>query len=53
MDKKKNYKVVMTKDQLVQFLGVLHDKQLDMIDLAVDKSDLKEAKAVIDKVMAL
>ena len=50
---KKNYKVIMRRDQLDEFLKILHEKQLEMIDLAVEKSDLKDAKAVIDKVMAL
>jgi len=30
-----------------QFLDELHSKQLDYIDEAVDKSDLSDAKAVI------
>ena len=50
---KKNYKVIMNRNQLNDFLKILHEKQLEMIDLAVDKSDLKDAKEVIDRVMAL
>ena len=36
------------KVTLTEFLGELHDIQFDYIDAAVDASDLKDAKEVID-----
>ena len=43
----------MGRDQIIEFLGILLDKQMEMIELAVQKSDLKEAKEVINRIMAL
>ena len=36
------------KVTLTEFLGELHDIQLDCIDEALEKSDLRDAKEVID-----
>ena len=42
----------MTKKEFVmQHLKHLHDVQLNMIDEALEKSDLKEAKELIEYIM--
>lgn len=46
--KNANYKVTYKKVDVTGFLNNLHTIQLDMIDEVVDKSDLKEAKEVIE-----
>lgn len=38
----------LQKTNIDQFLAMLHSQQLDMIDEAVEKSDLRQAKEVID-----
>lgn len=57
MDKKVNYSVRWTqayatgwrKRQVVdQFVNELHSMQLDMIDEAVERSDMSQAKELID-----
>jgi hypothetical protein len=42
----------MSEIQIAKFLGELHDIQLQFIDEAVEKSDLREAKEVIDYIKA-
>lgn len=53
-DKKKVVvtRVKMSEAQIINFLKDLHDIQLQFIDEAVEKSDLAEAKQVIDEIMA-
>lgn len=56
MDRKYVYYKPLSVDNLKQIaiqvhLNYLHRVQLDMIDEAVDKSDLKEAKEVIQYIM--
>jgi len=46
------YYTKMDKTQIVAFLGELHTIQLQYIDEAVEKSDMQEAKEVIERVMA-
>jgi len=42
------------KRQVVnKLLDELHNSQLDMIDLAVEQSDLSQAQAVIDRIRSL
>jgi hypothetical protein len=53
MDKSKMQRIrmVLSKDQLMTFVGGLHEMQLQMIDDAVDlkeKDGFPEANAVID-----
>ena len=46
------YYTKMDKTQIVVFLGELHTIQLQYIDEAVEKSDMRESKEVIERVMA-
>ena len=42
------------KRQVVnKLMDELHNSQLDMIDLAVEQSDLSQAQAVIDRIRSL
>jgi hypothetical protein len=45
-----NYRVNMRirKDQIGEFLNALHNMQEEMIEMALEKSDLQQAKDVID-----
>lgn len=46
------YTVKMSKVQIVDFLSELHEIQLQYIDEALEKSDLREAKEVLNRIMA-
>lgn len=46
------YTMKMSKAQIVDFLGELHEIQLQYIDEALEKSDLKEAKEILERIMA-
>jgi hypothetical protein len=41
------------KKDINEFIGFLHDVQLDYIDEAVSKSDLSEANVIIKHIMGL
>jgi hypothetical protein len=45
-------KYTIKKSQIRDFVNELHKIQLEMIELAVAKSDLKDAKLVLEKIMA-
>ena len=54
-DKRKplvRYTVKMSKVEIANFLGELHNIQLQYIDEALEKSDMKEAKEVLERIMA-
>jgi hypothetical protein len=40
------------KSQVMDFVNELHNIQLEMIERAVEKSELKDAKAVLERIMA-
>ena len=46
------YSRKMNRAELMTFVGNLHNIQLDMIERAVVKSELKDAKAVLERIMA-
>ena len=41
----------LTKEQMMKFVGELHDMQLDMIEEALTASDMQESKDVIKYIM--
>lgn len=47
-----SYKVKMNRAELMNFVGNLHNIQLEMIERAVEKSELKDAKVVLERIMA-
>lgn len=51
MEKKKPIKIYMRKEDIMAFVSDLHRIQLEMLDVAVEKSDLKDAKEVIKYIM--
>lgn len=55
MDFSKRTKLIhytIKKSQVMDFVNELHKIQLEMIELAVAKSDLKDAKLVLERIMA-
>jgi hypothetical protein len=46
-DKMNQIRMVLTKDQIMTFVGGLHQIQLDYIDEAVARSDLRQAQEVL------
>jgi hypothetical protein len=42
----------MNRAELMNFVGNLHNIQLEMIEQAVEKSELKDAKLVLERIMA-
>ncbi len=46
-DKMQRIRMVLTRDQIMTFVGGLHEIQLDMIDEAVARSDLREAQELL------
>ena len=41
----------LTKEQMMKFVGELHDMQMDMIEEALVSSDMQESKDVIKYIM--
>lgn len=41
----------LTKEQMMKFVGELHEMQLDMIEEALTASDMQESKDVIKYIM--
>lgn len=52
-EKMRRIRMVLTKDQLMTFVGGLHEMQLTMIDEAVDRSDMQQAKDLIAYIQSL
>lgn len=53
-DKKKqlySVRYFMRKEDIMTFVSGLHEIQMEMIDEAVEKSDCKDAKEVIQRIM--
>jgi hypothetical protein len=53
-DKKKQIYAVryfLRKEDIMTFVSGLHEIQMDMIDEAVEKSDYKDAKDIIQRIM--
>ena len=46
-------KVTIKREDINQFIGYLHDVQLDYIDQAVELSNYQDAKEVIKHIMEL
>ena len=46
-------RIVMCKEDLMTFVSGLHEIQMDMIDEAVEQSDWREAKEVINHIKNL
>lgn len=49
----KNVGPTFNKEHITEFLNELHEAQLNMIDQAVEYSDLSKAKEVIDYIRGL
>ena len=49
-DKINRIRLVLSKEQLMTFVGGLHQAQLSMIDEAVDRSDLRQAQEIIEAI---
>lgn len=46
-------RIVMRKEDLMTFISGLHEIQMDMIDEAVEQSDWREAKEIINHIRNL
>ena len=46
-------KVTIMREDINEFVGMLHEVQLDYIDEAVEMSNYQEAKEVINHIMSL
>lgn len=47
----KNIRFVLKKKDIMSFIGGLHDLQAEMIEEAVAKSELKDARQALDFIM--
>jgi SPX domain protein involved in polyphosphate accumulation len=47
----KNLRFVLKKKDIMTFINGLHDMQSEMIEEAVSKSQLKEARQALDSIM--
>jgi hypothetical protein len=52
-ERMKRIRMVLSKDQIMSFVGGLHSIQLDMIDEAVERSDMSQAKEVLAHIQSL
>ena len=52
-EKMKRIRMVLSREQLMTFVGGLHEMQLAMIDEAVDRSDMQQAKDLIAYIQSL
>jgi hypothetical protein len=52
-ERMKRIRMVLSKDQIMSFVGGLHSIQLDMIDEAVERSDMSQAKEVLALIQSL
>lgn len=49
-DKRKSIRLVMRKEDIMTFVSGLHELQLEMIDEAVERSDLRQAQEILKSI---
>lgn len=49
-DKRKSIRLVMSKADIMTFVSGLHELQLEMIDEAVECSDLRQAQEILKSI---